>query len=414
MPYDAKTLLALLSHHLPRIRPLDTGAGAAAGAGLGALTYLFRRLASDKAQRKQLSLTKHLLTGAAAGAAGGNVIGDRLRRYVANTVAPWGYAANRKFIGTPSQIYQAAILDKPVYPLVADNNADGPARLQTWNNEARYELFRRALGLPAPFGKTPIFRDIGPQPYFPTETGGGVEGTFRTVELNKPRWDTLMADEWAADDFKASMQQGADDLQAGKPANGGYEFWRRTLARHDFNPRDFFTKTDGSRVPAQTVSDLWDFALTPTEERLLRFYARTGLTRPAALRSPAPWYPDLLARGKIDSVNGVQTAVGIGQNYKDIPSTDLSSQGEHFMALAQRKFLNDVLAYGGGVKFHQSFDAAHQPLYTAAPTLQHNDFANRVLFPAAAATAGTYGAVKGLGMLRTALPTFRRKPKTQR
>ena len=90
-----------------------------------------------------------MLVGGGLGAGGGNLLADRFRRYVANTVDPAGYETPNLKPKSMRHFVDAAILDKPTQAYTAS----GPAESSGWGQpgfstmKARYELHRRRLGI---------------------------------------------------------------------------------------------------------------------------------------------------------------------------------------------------------------------------------------------------------------------------
>jgi hypothetical protein len=147
---DLQDIIDNIRWHLPKLRVPDTVAGGLAGAGVGGLYDLIRGKGKD-GKRKTL---QRVLTGALAGAGLSNVVGDRFRRYLANTKIPLGYrpTATQEIKPSFKRIWNAAILDKP--------DLD-PDALRYWQQDglrdrikplkqlpARMELVRRQFGLP--------------------------------------------------------------------------------------------------------------------------------------------------------------------------------------------------------------------------------------------------------------------------
>lgn len=159
---DLNQLLENIRWHLPKIRVPDTIAGSLAGAGVGGLYDLIRGKGKD-GKRKTL---RRVLTGALTGAGLTNLVGDRFRRYVANTKLPLGYTANASKEIKPSlkRIWNAAILDKQDFD---------PKALEYWESRrddmtrflpARYEIVRRQFGLP--FDKANPWWQKNPEGYY--------------------------------------------------------------------------------------------------------------------------------------------------------------------------------------------------------------------------------------------------------
>jgi hypothetical protein len=93
---DADSAFQSIREQLPGLHPVDTAVGALGGAALGGLYDVIRgnsaRLPANKRWR---STAQRVLTGALLGGAGVNLAGDRARRYVSNTLLPFGYDNSR-------------------------------------------------------------------------------------------------------------------------------------------------------------------------------------------------------------------------------------------------------------------------------------------------------------------------------
>lgn len=141
---------------LPQIRLPDSLIGGGVGALGGALYHGL----SDDGEISEQENNKHkwrrILGGAGVGALGGNIIGDRSRRYISNKLYPLGYAS-----GVPGtslkpdslkQVWDAAILDKPQQPEVQSylaekfqpaGTASDDAVLKQFGGKSRAELAAR-------------------------------------------------------------------------------------------------------------------------------------------------------------------------------------------------------------------------------------------------------------------------------
>jgi hypothetical protein len=101
---------------LPGLHAPDLLLGGAAGAGAGMLYDYLR--GSEKKKRFATAL-RRILTGAALGAGATNLVGDRFRRYVTNSVVPAGYDSGNIISQLKPRswqhVYDAAIKDKPSY-----------------------------------------------------------------------------------------------------------------------------------------------------------------------------------------------------------------------------------------------------------------------------------------------------------
>lgn len=185
---DLKDTLFNIRSQLPGLHPVDTAVGALGGAALGGLYDIVRgnsaRLPSNKRWR---STARRMLGGALLGGAGVNLVGDRARRYISNTLIPFGYdnqrmqnvvikpkqlmddiaarwknwrAGKTTMTGagvagneTPapdslSKIWDAAILDKRHY------DPKDLAEVSSWGNyggtiDSRREIMRRSFGVHA-------------------------------------------------------------------------------------------------------------------------------------------------------------------------------------------------------------------------------------------------------------------------
>lgn len=185
---DLKNTLFNIRSQLPGLHPVDTAVGALGGAALGGLYDVVRgnstRLPNNKRWR---NTARRVLTGALLGGAGANLAGDRARRYVSNTLIPFGYDNNRlKNVAiTPKQlktdlaerwknwqagkttvtgkslnggdaaapdsltkIWNAAVLDKQHY------DPKDLEEVSSWGNyggtiDSRREIMRRAFGVHA-------------------------------------------------------------------------------------------------------------------------------------------------------------------------------------------------------------------------------------------------------------------------
>jgi hypothetical protein len=115
---------------LPRIRLPDTIAGAGVGA-LGGLAYDALRGVKPGESRWRKRLGR-ALTGAGVGALGANVVGDRARRYISNTLVPFGYkpdSVEEQKTNIASRIWEAGIMDRPQYGI---GHEKGLARLKQY------------------------------------------------------------------------------------------------------------------------------------------------------------------------------------------------------------------------------------------------------------------------------------------
>ena len=146
---DWRAQLAEAKSQLPGLHPVDTTLGALGGAALGGVYDAVRgnsaRLPNDKRWR---STARRVLGGALAGGAGANLVGDRARRYISNTLVPFGYDNERLNDVKPDsfkKVWNAAVLDRPSYDPAAVEEVLGyrPTGLLA----ARREIMRRSFGV---------------------------------------------------------------------------------------------------------------------------------------------------------------------------------------------------------------------------------------------------------------------------
>ena len=213
---SATSLMQNIRYHMPRIRPMDS----VVGAGLGALGGLgvagVRDAMGDDEEKDNSRYWTHGLAGAVGGFGLGNLVGDRARRYVANNVAPFGYAgryAGSEDYATASReagvqakdplnttqadflrprswahFYNTAIADKPSQATRDFLTHDKGPNLTEFATDARQELLRRHMDLPVR-PENALFKSTGRRWFQPTtsHTGdvrsGGIPGNREHVEL---------------------------------------------------------------------------------------------------------------------------------------------------------------------------------------------------------------------------------------
>lgn len=108
--------LAALKSQLPGLHAKDMLLGGAIGGGAGLLYDLAKGAPKGKRLR---SAVQRILGGAATGALGANLLGDRFRRYHSNVMIPAGYDATEKakqlVPKSLGQFLDAAVYDKPAF-----------------------------------------------------------------------------------------------------------------------------------------------------------------------------------------------------------------------------------------------------------------------------------------------------------
>ena len=129
-------------------------------------------------------------------------------------------------------------------------------------------------------------------------------------------------------------------------------------------------------VPNETMrtSDLWDFGLTPSEDKQLGQYIKQVFTDRSQLSQPIteyatksdPWIGEWdQITGLGDTVPGVDIRTPNPHN-QAMSDYTVPTGYQHLSSLAQRKLLNDWLLNDGGVVFDQAFDMSGpnpQPIF---------------------------------------------------
>lgn len=137
---------------LPGLHAPDMAVGGLLGAGAGLAAEAWNGKPGKDRWKRRLGAA---LLGGGLGAAGANLVGDRARRYVSNTVLPWGYAAHGPALSpTPEKVWRGAILDQPVEDAdtsvtdyLAEQTPYAKDTLQRHALPARRELLRRQMGV---------------------------------------------------------------------------------------------------------------------------------------------------------------------------------------------------------------------------------------------------------------------------
>ena len=395
-----------IKHHLPRPRLIDTLGGSALGAGLGGGVYGLRRLVSgeDDEEADRMGLLGHLGIGAGLGGALGNVVGDRARRWVANRIVPWGYGPSQAQYLKPrsfKDFWEGAILDKPLQlsdkELLAPDSGHDDLPRTIWG--MRRELLRRGMGLPVRDEENAFFRSIGRHKYAPTKASGGLPGTYRTVELNPKRWAAELArearigSEWGHGEWPSEAVRQA----AGKKYSKDWYYYRPITHMQEAleiasnrqrgaatthpayktfspavrewvykNPLEMLLARHGTEYTPQTAHahDLWDFGLTPHEDKLMRQYMKeyasdlTGDTKFMVQGVPG-WRgtPDNSFKGP-DTLDGFEGWRPTDEKPSFVTNPDGSiapTRAKHFKVLLHRFMLNELLLKGGGTLFSQKF-----------------------------------------------------------
>lgn len=256
---------------LPRLRLPDTIAGAALGGTAGLAVQGLHRLLSRKKGKNAPSLLRGALTGAALGAAGGNVVGDRLRRFLSNARPPVGYGVEAPDLSLQN-IYRAGILDEPAY-----TTEHLPQGLQDVV-AARHELLRRSLGVHGQNTGTPDFwsrqqdDSLSLNPDHPRSPA-----LVRRLLLGRGGHGTPVASE---------LRREAERINQGHVSNAflGPIAGGQTIQ----------VKPEGPGQDLYQVRDRWDFTLGDQERKLrnqlLGQLVTGGLSQPLPPEQPRPDY----------------------------------------------------------------------------------------------------------------------------
>lgn len=135
--------------HVPEA--LMGGMVGAAGGGLAGY------LNGDFDRKKRNRWWRYPLIGAVAGAGAGNLVGDRMRRWLSNISDPFSYGVQRKWDnirkGGVHGFIQGALMDKPLPLSYRDDN-------MTDSRMMRRELLRRGLGVHTGDPSTDYFKQV--------------------------------------------------------------------------------------------------------------------------------------------------------------------------------------------------------------------------------------------------------------
>ena len=170
-------ILDKVKNQLPVMRVPDLAVGGTIGGGVGWLYDKLKAKKNESEAEQHKNKWRRILGGAGVGAAGANIVGDRARRYISNTLLPYSYNNNKDYIdgfgnfrGGPTslmkptlkKVWNAGILDRPQQNGVADYLA-GKQQADTsdisdnvTNMAARRELLRLGMGIGA--GKDSIWK----------------------------------------------------------------------------------------------------------------------------------------------------------------------------------------------------------------------------------------------------------------
>jgi hypothetical protein len=320
---------------------------------------------------------------------------------VSNRIVPWGYGPRQKKYLKPrsfKDFWEGAILDKPLQLSAQERSEPGSGHddLPKTMWDMRRELLRRGMGLPVRDEENAFFRSIGRHKYAPTEASGGLPGTYRTVELNPKRWAAELAREASIGSEFGSGKWGSLTPQQQAAIKAKYpKSWYRyrpithmqealevssgrqrgTSANHpnlqakpyqQNNPLEYLLARHGTEYTPQTaqVHDLWDFGLTPHEDKLMRQYMKeyasdlTGDTKFMAQGVPG-WRgtpeTNFKPPTEVDSFEGWKPTDKKPSFVTNPDGSVAPTRAKHFKVLLHRFMLNELLLKGGGTLFSQKF-----------------------------------------------------------
>jgi hypothetical protein len=286
---------------LPRVRLPDALVGAGVGA-LGGLGYDWIRGAAPGEGRWRKRLGR-MLAGAGVGAMGGSVVGDRFRRYVSNTLVPFGYepdSVEQQNRGIMSRIWHAGVLDQPQYGV---GHKKGLSRLSSYGaptadqggSPANYDYRKDTLeNYILPARREIVRRQLGVHTDDPGKDWW-VPGPNDQLSLN-PQNPRAVA---AAQRFMGGLSTGIplemfgksaprvlDQMTAGKPPPSRPLFDIGVVGGQQIP----YLKRPNGNIEG-SIFDRWDYTLDPKEDVFFRQNTRNMLD-PAWRQAPfAPREP---------------------------------------------------------------------------------------------------------------------------
>jgi len=249
---------------LPAVRLGDTLIGGGLGALGGAALNTAREYFTEDSKDRDLlgAATKGVLLGGATGAALGNVVGDRARRYLSNTVPliGHGYSSEATSKGISpfkddggvdwSKLYSAAVDDVPVR---RNSLGETSNKIDDFTERARHELFRRQLGV-----HTPGASDLW------------VENNDKSMSMNPDNVDVVKhtgAMMLPIQPVK-SLSDWVSSINSAKPESPGAMRWITGGQTASLKP--FPGPTVGAPGPAIIDQrDRWDFTMRPNEKEVM-------------------------------------------------------------------------------------------------------------------------------------------------
>ncbi|NBQ69475.1 MAG: hypothetical protein EBU46_11885 [Nitrosomonadaceae bacterium] len=258
-----------IHHHLPSIRGLDSLVGTATGAGAGYLVNKLRDNSGLTDKERASRRNRAMLIGGGLGSLGGNLIGDRFRRYVSNTIDPAEYGVQSLRPRSWKHFVDAAIKDRPAQPYISgdpDWTAEGFTPIK-----GRRELLRIAEGVHTPNSKTD---------YWSKNTNGSVSINPNNEEAGKMLKDLLVSKESDPALLKDPMQyigriNSDHHFNQDKSHFNGSELMTNIVGGQRINVQPFYQKFDPApgAPPSDivaSINDRWGVWQKPEESKYFK------------------------------------------------------------------------------------------------------------------------------------------------
>jgi hypothetical protein len=309
--------LADIKAQLPGVHVPDILLGGAGGAAAGALYDYFKGAPKEK---RYATALKRILGGAAIGAAGTNLLGDRARRYITNSVAgPFGYDAGNILQQLKPRSLQhvidAAVLDKPSYDPAAlakitPHFGNNPEIALTATN-ARRELGRIGMGVHSTRPDSDIWqRNVGgkgPDYYslneknkeylkhlqhlfLPSQLRPNALFSYEDAKANIPPGQLPTPEQWAASQKNIDVSNLFKQPGAGIPFINNESDWRNVDmlgSQSLLGSQQVIAKPDGQNL-AGRILDRYDVTPSAQDSRNALMNLLTGKFLSSSWRNQTP------------------------------------------------------------------------------------------------------------------------------